>query len=131
MEEKNPMPAEETAAGKETKEEKTKGQELKEKLFFEQKDAFNGLSKEIRDAAQAFCVPYAKFLDNAKTEREAVREGIKMAEARGFVPYTFGQPVKAGDKFYINNRGKSLHVFVIGSEPLENGIRISAFYPGS
>ena len=123
MEEKILTP--ETPENEEPKSDKSKGQELKEKLFYEQKDAFNGLTKEIRDAAQAFCVPYAKFLDNAKTEREAVNEGIKMAEAHGFVPYTFGQPVKAGDKFYINNRGKSLHVFVIGSEPLENGIRIS------
>ena len=86
----------------EPKSDKSRGQELKEKLFYDQKDAFNGLSKEIRDAAQEFCVPYAKFLDAAKTEREAVNEGIKMAEAHGFVPYTFGQPVKAGDKFDID-----------------------------
>ncbi len=112
-------------------EEKTKGQQLKETLFYEQKDAFNGLTDEIREEAMKFCVPYAVFLDRAKTEREAVAEGIKMAEARGFVPYTFGQPVKAGDKFYFNNRGKSLHVFVIGSEPLENGIRISAAHVDS
>ena len=111
--------------------EKTKGQQLKETLFYEQKDAFNGLTNEIREEAMKFCVPYAEFLDRAKTEREAVIEGVKMAEARGFVPYTFGQPVKAGDKFYINNRGKSLHVFVIGSESLENGIRISAAHVDS
>ena len=129
MEEKILTP--ETPETEEPKSDKSRGQELKEKLFYDQKDAFNGLSKEIRDAAQAFCVPYAKFLDNAKTERETVVEGIKMAEAHGFVPYTFGQPVKAGDKFYINNRGKSLHVFIIGSEPLENGIRISAAHVDS
>ncbi len=129
MEEKIVSPTE--AAADETASEKSRGQELKDLLFYEQKDAFEGLTKEIRDAAQAFCVPYAKFLDAAKTEREAVLEGIKMAEAHGFVPYTFGQKVKPGDKFYINNRGKSLHVFVIGSESLENGIRISAAHVDS
>ncbi len=123
---------EEIMTAAETAEEtRTPGQILKEKLFFEQKDVYSALSREIREAAQAFCVPYAKFLDAAKTEREAVNEGVKMAEARGFVPYTFGQPVKPGDKFYINNRGKSLHVFVIGSESLERGIRISAAHVDS
>ncbi len=107
-------------------EEKTQGQQLKEQLFYEPKDVYKHLTKEQREEAKAFCVPYAAFLDHAKTEREAVREGIKMAEAHGFRPYTFGQQVKAGDKFYINNRGKSLHVFVIGSAPIENGVRISA-----
>ena len=99
---------------------------MKEQLFYDTKDVYKNLTKEQRAEAQAFCVPYAKFLDNAKTEREAVREGIKMAEAHGFVPYTFGQPVKPGEKYYINNRNKSLHVFIIGSEPIENGVRISA-----
>ncbi|MCQ2431407.1 MAG: aminopeptidase, partial [Clostridia bacterium] len=106
--------------------EKTQGQILKEQLFYETKDVYKNLTKEQRQAAKDFCVPYAKFLDNAKTEREAVNEGIKMAEAHGFKPYTFGQPVKPGEKYYINNRGKSLHVFIIGSESIENGVRISA-----
>lgn len=107
-------------------EEKTKGQELKEQLFYEVKDVYKHLDAAQRAETMEFCKPYAKFLDNSKTEREAVIEGIKMAEEHGFVPYTLGQPVKAGDKYYYNNRGKSLHVFVIGSEPLEKGVRISA-----
>ena len=32
--------------------------------------------------------------------------GVAIAEAAGFRPYTFGAPMKAGDKFYYNNRDK-------------------------
>ena len=52
MEEKILTP--ETPEAEEPKSDKSRGQELKEKLFYDQKDAFSGLSKEIRDAAQAF-----------------------------------------------------------------------------
>ncbi len=78
------------------------------------------------DAAYAYAADYVKFLDAAKTEREAVVEAIARAEAAGYRPYNFGTPMKAGDKFYYNNRGKSLFLFRIGTEDISNGIRISA-----
>ncbi len=86
---------------------------------------------ELRDDAQIekamdYAKAYAAYLDAAKTEREAVKESIRLAEARGFRPYRFGDPMKAGDKFYYNNRGKNLYLFSIGSESVENGIRICA-----
>ena len=69
---------------------------------------------------------YKSFLDAAKTERESVTEAIKLASARGFKEYLLGDKISAGDKLYYNNRGKNLYLFSIGTEPLENGIRISA-----
>ncbi|MBQ4290048.1 MAG: aminopeptidase [Clostridia bacterium] len=109
-----------------SEEEKTAGQKRAEELCLKPKTVYEGLSEEIREAALKFCVPYAEFLNRAKTEREAVKEGIRLAEDRGFRPYRMGQSVQPGEKYYYSNRGKSLHVFVIGSEPLDNGIRISA-----
>ena len=64
-----------------------------------------------------------KFLDSAKTEREAVVLGIKMAEAAGYRPYRFGDKISVGDKLYYNNRGKNLFVFRVGTEPINAGIR--------
>ena len=78
------------------------------------------------DEAYAYATDYVKFLDAAKTEREAVIESIARAEAAGYRPYSFGMPMKAGDKFYYNNRGKSLFLFRIGTEDISNGVRISA-----
>lgn len=98
--------------------------ELKEKLFYTKANVFD--VADAADAAYEYAIDYMRFLNAAKTERESVKEGIRMAEAAGFIPYTLGAPIKVGDKFYYNNRGKNLYLFTIGSEPLERGIRIAA-----
>ena len=69
---------------------------------------------------------YKKYLDEGKTEREALKASIAIAEAKGFSEYHLGDKIKAGDKLYFNNRGKNLFVFSVGSEPINNGIRITA-----
>ena len=96
-----------------------------ENLTYEKKTVYKKCDKEIVDAAYAYSEGYKAYLDAAKTERESVTEGIKLAEAEGFRPYTFGMEMKAGDKLYYNNRGKNLFLFTIGSEDTSNGIRIS------
>lgn len=106
--------------------EETKGQKLKNELFYKKSSVYEKNGASEIDKAYKYAKGYMKFLDNAKTEREAVREGVKMLEAAGFVPYSFGTKVMPGDKFYYNNRGKSLFAFTIGSEDIENGVRISA-----
>lgn len=100
--------------------------EMKEKLFYTKKTVFEKAGDKRVDAAYEYAVNYMKFLDAAKTEREAVIESIKMAENAGFVAYKLGSPVKPGEKYYYNNRGKNIFLFTIGSESIENGIRISA-----
>ncbi len=99
---------------------------MNQNLTYEKKTVYEKAGKEIVEKAFAYAKDYVKFLDAAKTEREAVTEGVKMAEAAGYRPYSFGMPMKAGDKFYYNNRGKNIYLFRIGSENIENGIRITA-----
>ena len=96
-----------------------------ENLIYEKKTVYKRCDKAIIDAAYTYAEGYKAYLDAAKTERESVTEGVKMAEANGFRPYTFGAEMKAGDKFYYNNRGKNLFLFTIGTEDISNGIRIS------
>lgn len=96
---------------------------LKEQLFYSKKNVF---STTDADPSYDYAVDYMRFLDAAKTEREAVREGIRMAEAAGFTEYRLGDTLSTGDRKYFNNRDKNLFLFTIGSEPLENGIRIAA-----
>ena len=67
---------------------------------------------------------YRSFLDNAKTEREAVAETIRLAKKAGFKEFKNNKTIKAGDKLYFNNRNKSIALFVIGKKPLENGLNI-------
>ena len=96
-----------------------------ENLTYKRETVYKKCDKAVIDAAYAYAEGYKSYLDASKTERESVTEGIKLAEAEGFRPYSFGMEMKAGDKFYYNNRGKNLFLFTIGSENISNGIRIS------
>ncbi|MBE6554728.1 MAG: aminopeptidase [Ruminococcaceae bacterium] len=100
--------------------------ELKEALSYRKKSVYEAAPKEITEAAYRYSEGYAAFLDAAKTEREAVAESIRLAKEKGFRPYTLGMELKAGEKYYYNNRDKSLYLFTVGSEPIERGIRICA-----
>ena len=63
-----------------------------------------------------------------KTERECVLTSIEMAKALGYKDFNEiienNETIKAGDKIYVNNKDKSLALFLIGEEPLEKGMRI-------
>lgn len=100
--------------------------ELAKSLFYRKQNVFEKAKAGTFEEAVDFCKGYAAFLDTAKTEREAVTTSIKIAEQDGFVAWDFGKPLVRGGKYYYNNRGKSLFLFTIGQEPLENGIRIAA-----
>ena len=98
----------------------------KNNLFYEKKTVYELAGAKIVDEAYAYAKDYVAFLDAAKTEREAVRESIRIAEAAGFRSWNFGDAIKAGDKLYYNNRGKNIFLFRIGTESINNGIRITA-----
>ncbi len=99
---------------------------LKEALLMKKKNAALLLDDETITACDAFCEDYKQFLDNGKTEREAAAYAAELLEANGFRKWKRGDAVKAGDKIYTCNRGKAIIAAVIGSEPLANGIRLSA-----
>ena len=76
------------------------------------------------DALEALAVRYRAFLDAGKTERECVREAVKLAEARGFVPMDSVDTAKPGDKLYVNWMGKAMLLFIVGRRPLTEGANI-------
>ena len=67
---------------------------------------------------------YRAFLDNGKTERECIKEIIKSAEAKGYRNIESVESLKTGDKVYYVQYSKSIALFQIGSEPIENGMNI-------
>lgn len=107
-------------------EKKTAAKELKEKLFLEPKNGGIVLDDETIEKAFDFCNSYKKFLDDSKTEREAVQTTVNLLEQKGFVPFECGRKYVPGAKVYQVNRGKSVIAAVIGSEPMENGVRLAA-----
>ncbi len=98
----------------------------KNDLIYEKKTVYEKADKKIVEEAFAYAEGYKNYLDNGKTEREAVITSIAIAEAKGFKEYKLGDKINAGDKLYYNNRGKNLFVFSVGSEPINEGIRLTA-----
>ena len=95
-------------------------------LEYKKKTVYEAAGETVVAEAYAYAEDYKRYLDASKTEREAVDYSIALAEEKGFRPYTLGDKIRPGDKLYYNNRGKNLFVFTVGSEPIENGIRITA-----
>ena len=97
----------------------------REELFYKQKNGYDLICNEDRSKIEPYCTEYMEFLNNSRTEREAVRNAVALAEAEGFREYKGGE-VKAGDKIYYVNRNKALILAVIGEKPLSEGMNISA-----
>ena len=99
---------------------------LQEKLCYNSKDAAREFSVEKIKSAFDFAEGYKEFLNQAKTEREAVRYAIKLAEENGYSPFEYGKEYSCGDKIYYNNRGKALILACIGKRKMEEGLSIIA-----
>ena len=100
-------------------------------LFYEQKNGYDSLSLEGREAMDAYCEGYKRYLNESRTERESVRNAIELAKAEGFTEYVPGMALKTGDKVYYSNRGKALLLAVMGSEPMSAGAVITAAHVDS
>ena len=81
---------------------------LSDKLTMKKKNIFDSADAEKKAKIFEFAEGYKSFLDMAKTEREASVAAIEAAKRYGFTEYRLGEPLKAGDKKYYNNRGKSV-----------------------
>lgn len=83
---------------------------------------------EKREELFEFCKGYIDYMSICKTERECVLTSIEMAKAFGFRDLEEiiekKESLKQGDKVYINNKDKTLALFIIGEEPMEKGLRI-------
>lgn len=71
---------------------------------------------------------YKAFIDQGKTERECVRLAVAELEKNGYISLDKAiaekKKLKAGDKIYVNKMGKAVLAFLIGTEPLSNGMNI-------
>ena len=96
-------------------------EDLRSKLFYEQKNGYDLIGTEERIAVEDYSRAYMDYLNRSRTEREAVANAIAIAESKGFVPYVPGMELKPGMKIYRNNRGKALMLAVIGKKSLAEG----------
>jgi aspartyl aminopeptidase len=99
--------------------------DMRKELFYEQKNGYDLISLEERVKLEEYCRGYICFLDEARTEREAVVYAVKEAKKHGFKPLVPGMKLHPGMKVYRNNRGKALILAVIGKKPLSDGAVIA------
>ena len=90
--------------------------------------AWNKYDKSKTKELKAFIDSYKSYISDCKTERECVTEGIRIAKEFGYVDVndfiSEKKELKAGDKVYYDNMGKTLSLFHIGTKPLEAGLNI-------
>ncbi len=85
------------------------------------------MSEEERQEVDALAERFKVMIGDARSELLMVKETIRHAEARGFRAWdAAGQSSRPspGDKFYAVNRDRSMVLWVVGKEPLANGMRL-------
>lgn len=94
----------------------------------EKKSAWEKYTEEDLNKLDLLCNDYKQFLTIAKTERETTKEIIKRAEEKGYENLeeyiSENKRILPGDKIYVNNKGKAVALFNIGTEPITNGMNI-------
>jgi len=109
---------------KNTREKKSAGQRLAEKLFFEPKNCWESIDEKTEKEVEEFAGSYRKMLNKGKTEREFSAASVELLKKQGFIDLEKAKAVKPGLKVYQHIRGKALVAAVVGRKPLADGINI-------
>lgn len=99
-------------------------QKLEKDLTRVKKSCWEIWEEKTKNASFNFADDYKSFLNSAKTERESVAEGIKLAEKKGFKNIKHVKVLKPGDKIYFSYKDKGLILARVGKDSLEQGINI-------
>lgn len=107
-----------------TEKEKRKMAEDKDK----KPSVWSSYNDDDKAAMESLAAGYIDFISRCKTERESIAEAIKLAEAVGYknLDDVIKNRIrlKAGDKVYAVCMKKTIALFQIGTEPLQNGLKI-------
>ncbi|MCR4624646.1 MAG: aminopeptidase [Lachnospiraceae bacterium] len=88
------------------------------------KNAWLKYNAEQKKEVESLNAEYIDFISECKTERECTDKIIAMAKKLGYKDIYSVKKAKPGDKLYAVNKGKALILFVVGTEPLEKGMKI-------
>ncbi|MBR4816033.1 MAG: aminopeptidase [Lachnospiraceae bacterium] len=88
------------------------------------KNAWLKYTAEQKKEVESLNAEYIDFISECKTERECTDKIIAMAKKLGYKDIYSVKKAKPGDKLYAVNKGKALILFVVGTEPLEKGMKI-------
>ena len=93
-----------------------------------EKEAWKKYSSEKKQQVMEFAETYRRFISDCKTERECVDEIKKQALQAGFEDMqeviASGKKLQPGDRVLADNKGKSMALYIIGRQPMEQGLNI-------
>lgn len=92
----------------------------------ESKTVWEGLSQEERKEIETVSVGYLDFLEQVKTENEAVEFLIKNLSENNFNDLEEVRDLSPGSRFYLNHTGRALAAGIIGKGGTKNGLYIVA-----
>lgn len=114
-------------------EKKSDAQELTDFLYSKKKNVWDEVQGGERQEIMRFNEDYKYFLNRAKTEREAVAHVLETLRGNGFQSLNTQvfKPVRAGTRFYFQNKNKALAVGIVGREHIKNGFHLIAAHVDS
>ena len=94
----------------------------------ERKYIWDKITADDKAAMEQTAVKYMDCISACKTERECIRRSVSMAEAAGYRNINSviaqGGKLGAGDKVYAVYNEKTLALYNIGTDPIEDGMNI-------
>ena len=103
---------------------KTEAQKLQEELTWSAPHIAKE-APEQKEQAYKYCEGYKEFLNTGKTERECVKEAVRMLKEAGYRLFDRSETYAPGDKVYFVNREKAVIATTFGTKPLKEGLRIN------
>lgn len=88
------------------------------------KNAWLKYDKKAMKEVMDFAEQYRQFISKNKTERACAESVINKAQKLGFKDLAKVKKVKAGDRLYASLMGKTVALFLVGTEPLSSGMKI-------
>lgn len=105
-------------------EELSHGRQLEKSLLNKFKNLYDVYDQDALQMAFSLSEDYKTFLNQAKTEREAVKAGLSLLQNLGFENIRSKESLKPGDKVYRNVHGKGLLAAVVGEKKGRGGFAI-------
>ncbi len=88
----------------------------REEFIMKRKQAWTLYQKEDETAIEELCSQYRRFLDAGKTERECVKEAVRLAKQRGYKELSKCEKIEPGDKVYALHKKKMAVFFQVGRD---------------
>ena len=98
------------------------------KLLFKRRNCWEHFTEKDKRETFKLCGEYKEFLDNSKTERTAIKNGVEIARKNGFISIDeLKKEVKKnnkkieGSKVYVVKNEKNLILAVLGKDIIKDG----------